>query len=132
MIALDAGAPMALFKREEGAAEMRRLLRAHREETFIHAVNFLEIFYNTEREFDRARAERVWDIVDRLKIQVRHDFDRDFLRDASFVKTQHKMSLADCFAVALARRLNCPLVSTDHHELDAIHAAGVCSVLFIR
>lgn len=42
------------------------------------------------------------------------------------------MSLGDTFAVALARRLNCPLISTDHHELDAIHAAGVFKVAFIR
>ncbi len=63
---------------------------------------------------------------------TRSDFDRDFLRDAAFVKNAHKMSFADSFAVALARRLDCELISTDHHELDAVDAAGVCKLHFIR
>ena len=132
MIVLDAGAFIALCKREKGAFEMRRLLDAHRKETFIHAVNSLEIFYGIERDYGRAQAERVWRIADRSNIVTRNDFDRDFLRDAAFVKNAHRMSLADSFGVALARRLNCELISTDHHELDAVHAAGVCKVNFIR
>ena len=77
-------------------------------------------------------AERVWDIADRSGVIQRNDFDRDFLRDAAFIKNTHKMSFADTFGIALARRLNCALVSTDHHELDPVHAAGVCNVIFIR
>lgn len=32
----------------------------------------------------------------------------------------------------VARRIGCPFLSTDHHELDAINDAGVCAVEFIR
>ena len=71
-------------------------------------------------------------MADRIGVLQRDDLDRDFLRDAAFVKLAHKMSFADSFAVALARRLSCPLVSTDHHELDAVKSAGVCDVVFIR
>ena len=132
MIALDAGAFVAMCKREKGAFTMRRLLEAHRGETFIHTANSLEIFYGIERDYRRDQAERVWRIADRAKIVTRSDFDRDFLRDAAFVKNAHRMSFVDSFAIALARRLNCEFVSTDHHELDAVHAAGVCRVHFIR
>ncbi len=132
MIVLDAGAFIALCKREQGAFELRRLLDSHRRQIFVHAVNALEIFYGIERDFGRPYAERVWALMDRSHVQTCSDFDRDFLRDAAFVKNAHRMSLADSFAVALARRLNCPLVSTDHHELDPVHAAGVCNVIFIR
>ena len=132
MIVTDTGPWLALVRRETGAPEMRRLMRQHRDELFIHAVNFLEVFYTIEREYGRSYAERVWDLMDAVGVQVRSDCDRAFLQDAGFLKVAHKMSLADTFAVALARRLNCPLVSTDHHELDAAHAAGVCKVLFIR
>ncbi len=132
MIVLDANALIAIFNREAGAVNARRLLRQHRGETWIHAVNFYEVFYGYERDVNRAFAERIWANLDNAKIQVCNDLDRPFLRDASFVKTSHKMSFADSFAVALARRLNCSLVSTDHHELDAVHAAGVCNVIFIR
>lgn len=132
MIVLDSGAFLAMIKRESGASQMRRLLREHRGETFIHAAQLLEIYYGIQGGFGVPRAERVWVIADKNYVIQRNDFDRDFLRDAAFVKLMHKMSFADSFAVALARRLNCALVSTDHHELDAVYAAGVCSVLFIR
>ena len=132
MIVLDSGAFLAMVKREPGGFEMRRLLRQHRGETFIHAAQLLEIYYGIQSGFGIARAERAWAVSDKNYVIQRSDFDRDFLRDAAFVKLSHKMSFADSFAVALARRLNCALVSTDHHELDAVHAAGVCDVVFIR
>jgi predicted nucleic acid-binding protein len=42
------------------------------------------------------------------------------------------MSLADAFAVALTQRLGGTLVTSDHHEFDAIAEEDVCPVLFIR
>ncbi len=132
MIALDSGAFLAAVKSESGASVMRKLLREHSGQTFIHAANLLEIYYGIERDHGRQMAERVWLLIDKKLIRVSNDLDREFLRDAAFVKNAHRMSFADSFAVALARRLNCPLISTDHHELDAVHAAGVCDVKFIR
>lgn len=132
MIVLDANALIAIFNGEPGAVNARRLLREHRGQTWIHAVNFYEVFYGYERDKGRAFAERIWRNIDNAEIQICNDLDRSLLRDASFVKSTHKMSFADSFAVALARRLSCPLVSTDHHEFDAVKAAGVCDVLFIR
>ncbi len=132
MIVLDAGAFLALVKREPGAATMRQILRIHHGETLIHAAQLLEIYYGIEQGFGRTYAERVWLAADKIGVLQRDDFDRDFLRDAAFLKVNHKMSFADTFGLALARRLNCQFVSTDHHELDAVKAAGVCDVLFIR
>lgn len=43
-----------------------------------------------------------------------------------------KLSLADSFAVALAMRLGATLVTSDHHELDALVPLGLCPILFIR
>lgn len=132
MIVLDANALIALVKREKGGDKVRQLLREHRGETFIHAAQLLEIYYGIEQDFGRARAERVWVMADKIGVLQRDDLDRDFLRDAAFVKLSHKMSFADAFAISLARRLSCPLVSTDHHEFDAVKAASVCDVVFIR
>lgn len=98
----------------------------------IHAVNLLEIHPGFERDRGAAYAERMLQLIDRAGVQTRDDLDRAFLKDASYVKAAHKMSLADTFGIALARRLNAPLVSTDHHEPDAVDASGVCRVLFVR
>ena len=99
---------------------------------FIHAVNLLEIHYNFRRERDAAYADDIIDQIRDMGIEIRDDLDIEFLCDTSFLKVNHKMSLGDTFGVALARRLNCEFVSTDHHELDAVAAAGVCKVNFIR
>jgi PIN domain nuclease of toxin-antitoxin system len=132
VIVFDAGALIALARLEPGALIVRQLLRAHAGGCVIHAVNLLEIHYGFEREKDTAYAERILQLIEQAGVETRGDFDLAFLKDASLIKTTHKLSLADTFGVALARRLNAPLVSTDHHELDAINSAGVCQVLFIR
>jgi len=132
LIVFDAGALVALARLEAGALVVRQLLRAHAGSCTIHAVNLLEIHYGFERDRGAAYAERMLQLIDRAGVQTRDDLDRAFLKDASHIKAAHKMSLADTFGIALARRLNAPLVSTDHHELDAVDAAGVCRVLFIR
>ena len=133
MIVFDSGALVALFKAEIGAPVVTQLLIDHKDECVIHAVNLLEIHYNFRRESDEAYADSIVELVsDDMGVETRNDLDIDFLRDTSFLKNNHKMSLADTFAVALARRLSCELISTDHHELDAVLAAGVCQIHFIR
>lgn len=132
MIVLDAGALVALINSEPGAATVRQLLRANKGACFIHAVNLLEVYYGFERAKGATYAQRVLDLVERAGIETRGDFDRPFLEDAGHIKTQHKMSLADTFGVALARRTGAPFITTDHHELDAVDAAGVCLITFIR
>ncbi len=132
MIVFDAGALIAFIKGEAGQDVIEQLLLIHQGECFIHAVNLLEVHYNAEREQGANYAQSlVQDIAD-AGIETRTDLDTNFLRDLSFLKVSHKMSLADTFGIALARRLGCQFASTDHHELDAVRAAGVCDVLFIR
>ena len=132
MIVLDSGAVIAMLKFEEGVATVRQLLRDNRGQCWMHAVNVLEVHYGSARKGGVAYADRVLNAMNRAQIETRDDLDIVFLRDTSFLKVNHKMSLADTFAVTLARRLNCELVSTDHHELDAVVAEGVCRVNFIR
>ena len=41
-------------------------------------------------------------------------------------------SLADCVAVTLARATGGRVLTSDHHEYDALAAHGICGVTFIR
>jgi predicted nucleic acid-binding protein len=43
-----------------------------------------------------------------------------------------RVSLADCFAMALTQRLNAALMTSDRHEFDSIAAQGICPIRFIR
>jgi len=61
------------------------------------------------------------------------DFDRAFWEDAARIKADYRrVSLADCFGLALARRVGGTFLTTDHHELETIQAAGLCTIQFIR
>lgn len=46
--------------------------------------------------------------------------------------TQGRVSLADCFGIALARRTGGEFLTSDHHELDRLANAGLCPIRFIR
>jgi predicted nucleic acid-binding protein len=54
-------------------------------------------------------------------------------RSAGQLKAEwRRVSLADCFALALAIHGGGTLVTSDHHELEPIARAGLCPFLFIR
>ena len=59
--------------------------------------------------------------------------DIDFWQEAGELKAIHKrVSLADCCAITLAKRLDAELVTSDHHELDTLTDLGVCKITFFR
>jgi predicted nucleic acid-binding protein len=56
-----------------------------------------------------------------------------FWRAMGRLKSTHRrVSLADCAALALAIDLNAILLTADRHELEPLHATGICKLEFIR
>jgi len=54
-------------------------------------------------------------------------------RQAGTLKAIHRrVSLADCFAIALAQTLGATLITADHHEFDALLDKAVREIKFIR
>jgi hypothetical protein len=45
---------------------------------------------------------------------------------------EERVSFADAFALSLAERLHIPLVTTDHHEFDAVERKGLFRFLWLR
>jgi hypothetical protein len=54
-----------------------------------------------------------------------------FWKKAGHLKAGRRISLADAFAVTLAAREQAGLVTSDHHEVDRLIAAGSLPV-FVR
>lgn len=78
-------------------------------------------------------AAKVRPRLENIGIQIVEAMDADLWQDAARLKSQfRRVSVADCFGVALARRLSAPFVTSDRHELEALEAAGVCDCLWIR
>jgi hypothetical protein len=68
-----------------------------------------------------------------LAVIERSDFDQAFWQDVARLKAvQKKVSLADCCAITLTNRVGGTLLTSDHHELDPVAAAGICNITFIR
>ena len=67
-------------------------------------------------------------------IVVRSDMDMDFWKSAGVLKARGRISLADCFAIALAEREDAILLTSDHHEFEPLLAIPgfPAKVQFIR
>ena len=129
---MDANAMIAVLNNEPGADVVEKLLTPKGTIAYAHAVNICEVFYGVLRATDEATAQKALTDIVSLGIQTRADMDDPFWQDIGRIKANHRLSLADGFAVALARRVGCELVTSDHHELEALAQAGICMINFFR
>jgi predicted nucleic acid-binding protein len=129
---LDACAMIAFLRDEVGAGVVEELLLEEPPACYAHAVNLCEVFYDFVKASDEDTARQA--IRDLLGVGVvpREDMDQGLWERAGLFKVRHRLSLADAFATALARRLDADLVSSDHHEFDPVARAGDANIRFIR
>jgi hypothetical protein len=62
----------------------------------------------------------------------RRDMGRRFWLEVGRLKSRGGIALADCFCVALAKRISGQAVTADHREFDPLASLGICPILFIR
>ena len=132
---LDACSVIAFLTGEEGAERVRDLLDAAVESTaeiHIHRINLLEVYYDTYKAGGSEQADRIYKMILALPISVEDVLDDALLYKAGELKAMNRISLADAVALALASRLGAALVTSDHHEFDAIEAAEHVSFVWIR
>ena len=127
---IDACALIAFLRDEPGAEVVQNLLS---QECYVHALNFCEVYYDFWRASNQQAAESAIADLISLGIEERNDMDSEFWRDVGRLKAVYRrVSLADCCALALAKRLGASLVSADRHEFEPLLPAGICPIEFIR
>lgn len=112
---LDSYSLMVYLEGEAGADRMIELFRVARDsgrDLLLSVINWGEVYYITLREAGRERAEQVAHLISTLPIQI-VPADLELTRQAGEFKSKHKMSYADCFAVALAKQRKAELVTGD-------------------
>ncbi len=130
---LDASALIAYLRDESGADLVEQILSDLGHTTVAHAINFCEVYYDAYRVYGEVIAKQLLDGLIQAGVTPREDFSREFWQSAGRIKAvRRRISLADCCAVALAQSLNGAVVTCDHHEFDAVAAANLCAVQFIR
>ena len=98
----------------------------------VHAVNLCEVFYDFIRAADEPTARAAVRDIESVGVVVREDMDTEFWQDAGRYKASFKVSLADCFTIALASREKATVVTSDHREFDPIAQSNICKIRFIR
>jgi predicted nucleic acid-binding protein len=128
----DACAIIALLDAEPGAEVVETLL-AEESRCLIHILNVCEVYYHIYRSADQQRADKLKRILESYGFELEGSVEPTLWREASRLKAEwRRVSLVDCFALALAIREKAALVTSDHHELDPIAEAGFCLFRFIR
>lgn len=116
IIVLDAWAVLALIFKEEPAAGMVKDLfeQVGSDKPTIHIswINLGEVFYNIARKKDFESANEV--ISDLLLLPIKtHEPSKSDIMAAARLKSTHRLSYADAFAVALAEKLNAAIFTGD-------------------
>jgi uncharacterized protein with PIN domain len=123
---------IAYLDDEPGADVVEAAMVDPAHQCYAHAINLCEVFYQFHRAGGEQSATGSISDLARMNVIERADLDPVFWQDAGRLKAGGGVSLADCFAIALTNRLGGMLLTSDHHELDRVAAAGICSITFIR
>jgi len=117
---LDACAIISLIRKEDGCIQVRQVLEAEENICYVHALNLCEVYYDCLRCYGAAQTEKLLSNLTEAGLVIRDDMDIDFWKDAGTLKARGRISLADCFAVALAVREDARLLTSDYHEFDPL------------
>jgi len=132
---LDACAILAFLKLEPGYLPVAACfdeVDAGLAETHLHTATLYEVYYQYLRDEGQPVADVIWQDALSMPIRFHQTFDEAFLKQAAEFKARHKMSVADSFLLAQAKRLDASVVTSDHHEFDAVDQAGLCRFTWMR
>ena len=130
---LDASAMIAYLRGEPGAARVSEALLEPYGKCIAHVLNWCEVFYDFHRASGLKDALGAVEDLAGVGIAESAEIGTEFWQAVGALKSIHRrVSLADCFAVALANKLGATVLTADHHEFDALVEKGVCTVGFIR
>lgn len=130
---IDAGPLIDFLNDVPGGDAVRDRFKQDNSLVMAHALNLMEVFYDTSRQLGVLTARDALDSLKRDGLIRSTLMDEAFFEDAAQLKAQwKKVSLADCCGLALARRLNAQFVTTDRHELENLSAAKVADIFFTR
>jgi predicted nucleic acid-binding protein len=129
---LDACAVIAYLRNEAGAEVLKEMIEQPTTFLAMHVCNLGEVYYDFFRDDGLTAAQTAWTNTLALPLTLRCDADDAFIQRVGVIKVEERISFADAFALALAERLNIPLITTDHHEFDAVEQKGHFRFLWLR
>jgi len=130
---LDASALIAFLRGEPGADAVAEALLDPESQCYAHALNLCEVFYDFERAANRQEALQAVSDLTRMGVIEDASLAPPVGQAAGTLKARlRRVSLADCFAIELAERVQGTILTADHHEFDALARQPEFRVRFIR
>ena len=132
---LDACALIALLQDESGADIVDNIINSADDGEAIiimHKANLLEVYYNSYRARGKDQADLMLSEVMNLPIEINSEITDDIFKEAGRIKSLYKISFADSFAVAQASVSGGELLTSDHHEFNAIEGNEPITFCWIR
>ena len=112
---LDSYTVLAYFQKEKGSDTIKELLkRAAQNQCNIYfcIINLGEAIYITEREQGLQAAQMALSLIKELPIEV-VIANEEITLEAAHIKANYPIAYADCFAAAVAKKFQGPLVTGD-------------------
>ena len=132
---LDACAMLSVLSGEPGGEKVAEFYQraASGEITLVmHKLNLLEVYYDLYRAHGEHHAESFLSEIKRSPIVINREISDDIFAEAGRLKASYRVSLADSVALAQATVSGGVLLTSDHHEFDAIEARENVDILWIR
>jgi len=108
-IVLDAWALLALiFKEEPAAKKVRDILDQQggsKSTIYVSWINLGEVYYNIARKKGLNAANETLEDIKKLSIRL-HEPSKSDILSAAKIKSEHRLSYADAFAVSLAQKID--------------------------
>jgi len=131
---LDACALVALLKNENGADNVAVAYKQAEDgeaQIIMNRINLLEVYYGFYRENGKEYADKIMDGVSKSIVSI-SEFDKGLFNEAGRLKASYRISLADSIALAQTIVFDGELLTTDHHEFDAIEGVEPIRFHWIR
>ena len=132
---LDACALIAFVKDEIGADVVESVLsdvEVGKAQLYMNKLNLFEVYYGIRRTEGYELAERFYSTVLRLPIIIIDGISDAVFREAGRIKSSYRMSLADSIALGEASVMGASLITSDHHEFDAVEQGEDIKFTWIR
>jgi len=127
----DACGLITFLRNEQGAEKAMQLFADEEISFFMHAITLGEVYYDTLR-MNKNKAMDLFETVNELGIQIIRNIDEKLIKVAADFKVNNKMSYADSFVLALAEINNAQIITTDHHEFDAVEKNSNLKFYWLR
>ncbi len=129
---LDACAVIAYLRNEAAADVLKTLFEQPTTFLTMHVCNLGEVYYDFFRAEGLVAAQTAWTATLALTLTLRRDADDAFIQRVGVIKVEERVSFADAFALTPTERLKIPLITTDHHEFDAVEQKGHFRFVWLR